>query len=117
MTSTERSSTKPSGNSPPPIFTASPTRRPVLRARHRAGSQQVKAATFQELLDNAVGTFVAVLQPHRSLPAAELERRCIGLVGAGEVPSAALVRGNGSEAETAAMFAALTVSELNSPVR
>jgi len=34
-------------------------------------------------------------------------RRCIGLVGAGEALSAALVRGNFSEAEAAGVFASL----------
>ena len=71
-----------------------------------AGSEE-KAAVFQELLENSVRMFVAVLKPHTSLPAAELEWRCIGLVGAGEALSAALVRSKGDEAEAAAVFAAL----------
>ncbi len=71
-----------------------------------AGSEE-KAKVFQELLDNSVRMFVSVLQPHSTLPAAELERRCIGLVGAGEALSAALVRGNLDEAEAAGVFASL----------
>ena len=71
-----------------------------------AGSEE-KAKVFQELLDNSVRMFVSVLQPHSTLPAAELERRCIGLVGAGEALSAALVRGNVGEAEAAGVFASL----------
>lgn len=79
-----------------------------------AGSEE-KAAVFQELLDNCVRMFVAVLKPHSTLPALELERRCIGLVGAGEALSAALVRGNGSETEAAAVFAALIRGGVRTP--
>ena len=71
-----------------------------------AGSED-KAAVFQELLDNSVQMFVSVLKPHNTLPTAELERRCIGLVGAGEALSAALVRGHCSGAEAVEAFATL----------
>jgi AcrR family transcriptional regulator len=71
-----------------------------------AGSEE-KAKVFQELLDNSVQMFVSVLLPHSSLSASELERRCIGLVGAGEALSAALMRGSFSEAEAAGVFASL----------
>jgi hypothetical protein len=71
-----------------------------------AGSAE-KAAVFQELLDNSVGMFVAVLGPHSALPPGELERRCIGLVGAGEAVSAALVGGKHSRSEAVGTFAAL----------
>ncbi|MFH5927282.1 hypothetical protein [Roseomonas xinghualingensis] len=71
-----------------------------------AGSEE-KAAVFQELLDNSVRMFVAVLVPHNILPAHELERRCIGLVGAGEALSAALMRNHFSEAEAVRVFALL----------
>ena len=57
-----------------------------------AGSEE-KAAVFQELLDNSVRMFAAVLAPHCSLPPEKLDRCCIGLVGAGEALSAAVVRG------------------------
>ena len=79
-----------------------------------AGSEE-KAAVFQELLDNCVQMFVSVLQPYNTLPTAELERRCIGLVGAGEALSAALVRGNVSEAEAAGVFASLIKGGLRAP--
>ncbi len=71
-----------------------------------AGSEE-KAKVFQELLDNSVQMFVSVLKPHSTLPPAELERRCIGLVGAGEALSTALVRGLFGEAEAAQNFASL----------
>jgi hypothetical protein len=51
--------------------------------------------------------FVAVLRPYSTLPPAELERYCTGLVGAGEALSTALVRGRFGEAEAAATFASL----------
>lgn len=71
-----------------------------------AGSEE-KAQVFQELLDNSIQMFVSVLKPHSDLRASELERRCIGLVGAGEALSAALVRGLLSEAEAISAFASL----------
>ena len=58
-----------------------------------AGSEE-KAEVLRELLDNAVSMFVAVLEPHSALSSAELTRRCIALVGAGEALSAALLRGH-----------------------
>ena len=79
-----------------------------------AGSEE-KAAVFQELLDNSVQMFVSVLKPHSTLPTAELERRCIGLVGAGEALSAALVRGTCGEAEAAGVFASLIKGGLRAP--
>ncbi|MFC3126009.1 TetR/AcrR family transcriptional regulator [Pseudoroseomonas globiformis] len=78
-----------------------------------AGSEE-KAKVFQELLDNSVQMFVSVLQPHAALPTPELERRCIGLVGAGEALSAALVRHALTEIEAAQVFAALIRGALGS---
>lgn len=73
-----------------------------------AGSEE-KSAVFQKLLDNCVQMFVAVLKPQAapSVPMAELERRCVGLVGAGEALSGALVRGRYSEDAVTAAFASL----------
>lgn len=62
-----------------------------LIGRALAGSEE-KAAVFQELLDQSVAMFVAVIAPFETLERGELERRCIGLVGAGEALSAAIVR-------------------------
>jgi AcrR family transcriptional regulator len=71
-----------------------------------AGSEE-KASVFQELLDHSVAMFVSVLMPHQSSSAAELEKRCVGLVGAGEALSAALVRGKLDESEAIQVFASL----------
>ncbi|RUQ60903.1 TetR/AcrR family transcriptional regulator [Azospirillum doebereinerae] len=79
-----------------------------------AGSEE-KAAVFQELLENCVRMFVSVLKPHTKLPLDELERRCIGLVGAGEALSAAVVRGRCSETEAVAAFAAMIQGGLHTP--
>lgn len=81
-----------------------------------AGSEE-KAKVFQELLDNSVQMFVSVLKPHSTLSAAELEWRCIGLVGAGEALSAALVRGTLNEVDAAEIFASLIQGSLRSPSR
>ncbi|MBO1075453.1 TetR/AcrR family transcriptional regulator (plasmid) [Roseomonas marmotae] len=79
-----------------------------------AGSEE-KSAVFQELLNHSVQMFIAVLTPHNTLPADELERRCIGLVGAGEALSAALVRGQFSEAQAVGVFASLIKGGLLTP--
>lgn len=71
-----------------------------------AGSEE-KAAVFQQLLDHSVGMFVSVLTPHSSTPPAALERRCIGLVGAGEALSAAMTRGACSRDDAVEAFASL----------
>jgi hypothetical protein len=51
--------------------------------------------------------FVSVLQPHSNLPPSELERRCVGLVGAGEALAAAEVRGSYTEQQAVESFAAI----------
>ena len=79
-----------------------------------AGSED-KAAVFQELLDNSVQMFVSVLKPHSALSLAGLERLCIGLVGAGEALSAAIVRGQYSEAEAVQAFTSLIRGGLGEP--
>lgn len=71
-----------------------------------AGSDE-KAAVFQELLDQSVGMFVSILKPFDALPEKELERRCIGLVGAGEALSAAIVRRILAEEDAVEVFASL----------
>ena len=67
---------------------------------------------FQELLDNSVQMFVAVLAPHSPLAGAELERRCVGLVGAGEAIAGDLVRGRSGKAEAIDSFAVLVAGAL-----
>lgn len=71
-----------------------------------AGSEE-KAQVFQELLDNSVQMFLAVLEPHCRIPRLELEHRCLGLVGAGESLSAANVRGSVSESDAIRAFTSL----------
>ncbi|WP_136069090.1 TetR/AcrR family transcriptional regulator [Modicisalibacter radicis] len=81
-----------------------------------AGSEE-KEAVYQELLDGYVQLFAAVLKPYCGLADGELERRCIGLIGAGDALSAAMVRGNCSEAEAAKALAALIRGGLYAPAR
>ena len=76
-----------------------------------AGSDE-KAVVFQELLDNCVQMFIAVLKPHAAGSAAELERCCTGLVGAGEALSAATVRGRHSLEEAIDAFELLILRAL-----
>ncbi|TWC15479.1 MULTISPECIES: TetR/AcrR family transcriptional regulator [unclassified Pseudomonas] len=71
-----------------------------------AGSNE-KAVVFQELLDNCVQMFTRVLKPHTELPVTELERRCTGLVGAGEALAGASMRGRHGKDEVTQAFAAL----------
>ncbi|WP_190295666.1 TetR/AcrR family transcriptional regulator [Halotalea alkalilenta] len=88
--------------------------------RHALGAaltgSEEKGAVYQELLDGYVVLFAAVLKPHSTLSPAELERRCVGLVGAGEALSAAMVRGSCSEAEAAEAFASLIQGAVRAPV-
>lgn len=71
-----------------------------------AGSEE-KAVVLQELQAHCAQMFVAVLQPHAAQPGAALERRCVGLVAAGEALAAALVQGRYSREEAIDAFAAL----------
>jgi len=71
-----------------------------------AGSGE-KAAVYQDLQDNVVKMFEAVLQPITSLADAKLTQVCIGLVGAGDALSSAVGRGKCSAAEAKASLAAL----------
>lgn len=71
------------------------------------GGSKEKAAVFQELLDNCVAMFVSVLTPHVSMPRKALKLCCIGLVGAGEALSLALVRGRMKQTDAIAAFASL----------
>ena len=77
-----------------------------------AGSE-AKAEVFQELLDNAVRMFIAVLTPHSVLSETELKRRCIGLVGAGEAISAQLVRRGCHREDAVRTFASMIAGALH----
>lgn len=79
-----------------------------------AGSEE-KAMVLQELLDNCVQMFLSVLEPHATLATAELERCCVGLVGAGEALSGTLVRGRHGEKEAIEAFALLIQSVMMPP--
>ncbi|MET0405718.1 MAG: TetR/AcrR family transcriptional regulator, partial [Cystobacter sp.] len=81
-----------------------------------AGSQE-KDAVYQELLEGYVQLFASALRPHSTLSPAELERRCVGLIGAGEALSAAMVRGQCSEADAARTLTSLIQGGLRAPAR
>ena len=66
-----------------------------------------KAEVYDELLDQSVAMFVSVLRPFSELSADAAMCLCIGLVGAGEGLSAAIVRGKLAEADAIATFAAI----------
>lgn len=63
-----------------------------------------KAVVLQEMLDHCVTMFITVLEPHSVLMRAELEKVCIGLVGAGEALAGTVVRGRMSEADAVEVF-------------
>lgn len=71
-----------------------------------SGSEEM-GAVLKELLANYVQLFVDVLQPHTSLPPAELGRRCVGIVGAAEALTVMMVRRECTEAEAAHTLSAL----------
>jgi len=81
-----------------------------------SGSEE-KGAVYQELLDGYVDLFASVLQPHTKLSRFQLDRRCVGLIGAGEALSTAMVRGAYSESEAAETFALLIQGALLKPAR
>lgn len=89
------------------IHCAADTRGEVHAVAASLVGSEEKAAVLEELFDHCVQMFVSVLKPHSSLPADELERRCIGLVGGGEALAGAAVRGKGSEADAVTAFASL----------
>lgn len=72
---------------------------------------------FQEVLDNSVRMFVSVLRHHATSSTTGLERPCIGLVGAGEAVSTAIVGGQSDEAETIQAFSSLIQGGLREPQR
>jgi AcrR family transcriptional regulator len=68
-----------------------------------AGSAE-KAEVYAELLDQSVAMFVSVLRPFSRLTGPAATRLCVGLVGAGEGLSSAIVRGKLTEADAIATF-------------
>ncbi|RZL82535.1 MAG: TetR/AcrR family transcriptional regulator [Sphingomonas sp.] len=78
-----------------------------------AGTEE-KARVFQDLLSHSVGMFVNVLSPHSTLSAAELRRRCVALVGAGEALAASVLRSEATTRAAIASFRALIAASLRS---
>lgn len=68
-----------------------------------AGSAEM-ASVYAELLDQSVAMFVAVLRPFSQLTEPAATSLCVGLVGAGEGLSAAIVRGKLREDDAIATF-------------
>jgi AcrR family transcriptional regulator len=75
------------------------------------------SAMHQELLDGYVQLFASALEPHTAMAPEELERRCVGLVGAGEALSKLMIGEKCSEKEAAAAFSALVRGGLVAPSR
>ncbi len=71
-----------------------------------AGSEE-KSTVYQELVDNVVEMFVAVLRPHSSLQAESLALASMALVAAGDALTSAVTRGNCSAAAAAEVFATI----------
>jgi AcrR family transcriptional regulator len=78
-----------------------------------AGSPE-KADVYDELLDQSVAMFVSVLRPFTAMSDDAATQLAIGLVGAGEGLSAAIVRGKLSEADGIAAFARIIRDSLAS---
>ena len=64
-----------------------------------------RASVFEDLLENSIRMFVAVLGPHVALAPSELERRCRAFVAAGECLAADVVIGRSTCFEATATFA------------
>ncbi|WP_118136982.1 TetR/AcrR family transcriptional regulator [Oceanicella sp. SM1341] len=69
----------------------------------------------REMIDEYARFYAAALAPLSPLPAAELDRRCIAVIGAAEALSDAMVRGRLLEAEAAAELASLITAWLGGP--
>ncbi len=78
-----------------------------------SGSEEM-GAVHQEVLAGYAQLFAAALAPHSPLPPDELQRRCVGLVGAGEALCRVMVQGQCSEPEAAAAFFSLIRGGLQS---
>lgn len=78
-----------------------------------AGSPE-KADVYDELLDQSVAMFVSVLRPFTAMSDDAATQLAIGLVGAGEGLSAAIVRGKLNEADGIAAFARIIKGSLAS---
>lgn len=71
-----------------------------------SGSDEM-GTVHQELVESYVALFAAALKPYCTLKARQLHLRCVGLIGAGEALSAAMVRGEATEKQAAKALAAL----------
>lgn len=76
-----------------------------------AGSDE-KSTVYQELQDNVVDMFEAVLRPITPLSDPELTRVCVGLVGAGDALSNAVARGKSSIEDATSTLAKLLSTTL-----
>ena len=76
-----------------------------------SGSEEM-GAVHQELLDVYVALFATALKPYSTVQARQLHLRCVGLIGAGEARSGAMVRGETSEKQAATALAALMLGSL-----
>lgn len=92
---------------------ASDTKHEFAQIGAALGGSEEKAAVFQELLDGCVEMFVEVLATHSVLEEAELRRRCVGLVGAGEALAGAITRVGLREKDAVRTFASLIRGALN----
>ena len=79
-----------------------------------SGSEEM-GAVHQQVLAEYAQLFAAALAPHSPLPPDELQRRCVGLVGAGEALCQLMVQGQCSEPEAAAAFSSLIRGGLQAP--
>ena len=68
-----------------------------------AGNEE-RAVVHEELVMATVRMFVSVLQPYTRLAPADLELRCIGLIGAGDALATATVRGKCSRSQAVETF-------------
>ncbi|MBC7924002.1 MAG: TetR/AcrR family transcriptional regulator [Ferruginibacter sp.] len=80
-----------------------------------SGSEEM-GAVHQALLEGYVQLFVSALAPHSPLLPADLQRRCVGLVGAGEALSVMMLGGHCSEKQAAEAFASLIRGGLRAPL-
>lgn len=87
----------------------------IYAIRAALSGSEIMGTMHQELIAGYIQLFISALESHSALLPAELHRRCVGLVGAGDALSLLMVRGQCSEQEATQTFAFLIRGGLYAP--
>jgi AcrR family transcriptional regulator len=76
------------------------------------GDEEMEAVQ-RELIDSYVALYCEAFAPYTDLPADELRLRCIGILGAAEAVSRAIIRGEATEDRAVASLASMATASLS----